>query len=200
MMNVPNLLTIARLVMIPAYMYFMYRSGTPYANQLACFFFVLASVTDFLDGYIARKYKLITNFGKVMDPIADKIMVAAAMIVLAEVGRLEAWIIVLMLFRDFVVGGLRDIAAAQGTIIAAGVWGKLKTILQMVALSLMIFYDDLVIWPLSYYSTLFSGGDISVMSGIIAIPIFGLGVVLIYLALIASIFSGVMYYLQYEKM
>jgi CDP-diacylglycerol--glycerol-3-phosphate 3-phosphatidyltransferase/cardiolipin synthase len=172
----------------------------PYANQIACFFFVLASITDFLDGYIARKYKLVTDFGKVMDPIADKIMVAAAMIVLAEVGRLESWIVVVMLFRDFVVGGLRDLAAAKGTIIAAGIWGKLKTIFQMVALSLMIFYDDLVLWPFSYHGVHFFDGTLSFNASLFALPIFYMSVVLIYIALALSIFSGVMYYRQYMKM
>ena len=194
MKHLPNTLTILRIVLIPTYMAAMYAKGT-YTNQLACLLFVIAASTDWLDGYLARKYKLVTNFGKILDPVADKIMVAAAMIVLVDIHRLAAWIVILMLFRDFAVGALRDLAASQGTIIAAGIWGKLKTVLQMVSLSLLIFYDNLIIWPLSRFGIYLTDG-ISV-TGFISIPFYDIGMVLMYIALVASIFSGVIYFKQF---
>lgn len=194
MLNVPNILTITRILLIPVYMCAMYWKHE-YASQVACILFVVAAVTDMLDGKIARKYGLITNFGKVMDPVADKIMVTAAMVVLVDLHHLAAWIVILMLFRDFAVGALRDLAASQGTIIAAGIWGKLKTVLQMVALGMIIFYDKILIYPRFGLSN----GGVSVSSGTIYLPVYELGMVVMYVALVASVFSGVMYFKQYYK-
>jgi CDP-diacylglycerol--glycerol-3-phosphate 3-phosphatidyltransferase len=177
-MNIPNALTVLRIALVPTYMVLLYKN-TVCGNILATCFFVLASFTDLLDGYIARKYKLVTNFGKVMDPAADKIMVTAAMVVLVDLDRLAAWIVVVMLFRDFAVGALRDVASSQGTIIAAGIWGKLKTTLQMVALSLIILQLEIPVLP------------------VISLNTHLLGTVVMYVALVASIFSGIIYFRQY---
>lgn len=195
-LNVPNILSILRILLVPGYMVFMYLKWS-YANQIAWLFFVVAAFTDMLDGHIARKYGQITNIGKVIDPVADKIMVTAAMIVLVELGKLEAWIVVLMLFRDFAVGALRDLSASQGTIIAAGIWGKLKTVLQMVAIGFMVFYDTVVIYPLSSIGVIPYGGVLP--EGALYIPCFTIGYVLIYIALIASVYSGIVYFMQYSK-
>ncbi len=198
MLNVPNVITILRIILVPTYLWAMY-AHIPYANQWACLLFIIAGLTDLLDGHIARKYGMVTNLGKVMDPVADKIMVAAAMIVLVDLHHLAAWIVILMLFRDFAVGALRDIAAQQGTIIAAGIWGKLKTALQMVSLCFLIFYDSVVVWPLSVWGVHMKGG-LAVPSGYVTLPVFEIGMVLMYMALVASILSGVIYFKQYSKM
>ena len=172
-MNVPNILTIIRIILVPVYCVLMYASF-PGATIWACALFTLAALTDMADGKIARKYNLITDFGKVMDPVADKIMVTAAMVVLVDLHRLAAWIVILMLFRDFAVGALRDVAASKGNIIAAGIWGKLKTALQMVSLAMIIFYVN-----------------------IFFIPTYKLGMIIMYVALAASIWSGILYFKQY---
>jgi CDP-diacylglycerol--glycerol-3-phosphate 3-phosphatidyltransferase/cardiolipin synthase len=183
------------MLLIPTYMVAMYATGK-YMNQIACLFFVLAASTDWLDGYIARKYNLVSNMGKVLDPVADKIMVAAAMIVLVDLDRLATWIVVLMFFRDFAVGALRDLAASQGTIIAAGIWGKLKTVLQMIAIGALIFYDSFVLWPLSAMGVATSGINIS---NTVIFPAYALGTWVMYAALAISLFSGAVYFKQYYK-
>ena len=198
MFNIPNMITILRIVLVPTYIWAMYGQFA-YANQLAWLFFAIAALTDLLDGYIARKYGQVTNLGKVLDPVADKIMVAAAMIALVSLQRLEGWIVILMLFRDFSVGALRDITAQQGTIIAAGIWGKLKTFLQVVALAFLIFYDSIVLWPLSFLG-IYRGDSVALTSGYVILPVFEMGMVLMYIALAASILSGIIYFKQYYKM
>ncbi|MDR2884676.1 MAG: CDP-diacylglycerol--glycerol-3-phosphate 3-phosphatidyltransferase [Deferribacteraceae bacterium] len=190
MLNLPNLLTILRILMVPAYLAVFY-SDLQYANQIALVLFVAAALTDILDGYLARKYKLVTNLGKIMDPVADKILVATAMIALVDADRLVAWIAMAMLFRDFAVDALRSIAAAAGTVIAAGPWGKLKTLIQIFALSFLMFGDTLSLYPAFGISTLHASG--------IAIPAHLIGTILIYIALVASIFSGIVYYRQYFR-
>jgi CDP-diacylglycerol--glycerol-3-phosphate 3-phosphatidyltransferase len=197
MINVPNLLTIFRILMVPTYLVVLY-SNLKYANQFAVVLFTVAALTDILDGHIARKYKLVTNFGKIIDPIADKIMVMAAMVALVELGRLDGWILVVMLFRDFFVDALRNMVAAKGVIIAAGAWGKAKTFLQIFAIGFIMFYDSLVIWPsVDFFSILPYG--IAANVGQIAIPAFFIGNILIYMALAASVYSGIVYLRQYSK-
>ena len=197
MFNIPNVITILRVLLVPAYLWAMYAHFA-YANQLACLLFIIAGLTDLLDGYIARKYGQVTNLGKVIDPVADKIMVAAAMIALVSLQHLAGWIVILMLFRDFAVGALRDVVAQQGTIIAAGFWGKLKTVLQMISLGFLIFCDSLVIWP---FSTFGVTDRLAVpVDNMLVLPVFEIGMILMYIALAASIFSCVIYYKQYYKM
>jgi CDP-diacylglycerol--glycerol-3-phosphate 3-phosphatidyltransferase len=172
-------------------MYFMY-SDYPYAFIFATFFFVVASITDILDGYIARKYKFISNIGKVLDPVADKIIVTAAMIVLVDINLVPAWIVILMLFRDFAVGALRDVASASGTIIAAGFWGKLKTIFQMTALSCIIFNHDLPLIP-PFGINRYPDGSIYITSTF-ALPVYWIGMGILYASLALSIYSGIVYF------
>jgi CDP-diacylglycerol--glycerol-3-phosphate 3-phosphatidyltransferase len=112
--------------------------GSPRWDYLALAIFIVASLTDAIDGHIARKHHLITNFGKFMDPLADKLLVSAAMVVLVALGRIPAWIVIVILSREFIISGFRQVAADQGIVIAASYWGKWKTVFQMVMICLMI--------------------------------------------------------------
>ena len=138
-MNLPNKLTMLRVILIPFFVAFMLLSGAEYSYKwIALGIFITASLTDLLDGKIARKYNLVTNFGKLMDPLADKMLVSAALICLTAMGRLEAWIVIVIIRREFIISGLRQIAADNGIVIAASYWGKYKTTFQMVMICLLI--------------------------------------------------------------
>ncbi len=136
-MNLPNKLTILRIILVPIMVLIPYF-GIPNALIIADIIFIIASITDKLDGTIARKNNQVTNFGKFLDPIADKILVLAAMIMLVEYGKIPGWIPIIIVFREFVVSGYRLIAAEQkGEVIAASIWGKIKTVTQMIAIIAM---------------------------------------------------------------
>ena len=135
-MNTANKLTIARVIMIPAFLLVLYLN-VPFANYWALAIFVVASVTDWLDGYIARHYNQTTNFGKFMDPLADKCLVTAAMVWFVEIGQMPGWALLVVLIREFGVSGLRMVAADKGRVIAAGWSGKVKTASTMVCIVLM---------------------------------------------------------------
>lgn len=131
-MNLPNKLTILRVIMIPFFVLFLLTDlGGPYGKYISLALFIIASLTDLLDGKIARKYNLVTNFGKFMDPLADKLLVCAAMICLIEKGKLAAWIVIVIISREFIISGFRLIASDNGVVIAASYWGKFKTTFQM---------------------------------------------------------------------
>ncbi len=139
-MNLPNKLTVMRVVLIPFFVWsLMYAGGSirplRYVSALV---FIVASLTDLLDGKIARKYNLVTNFGKFMDPLADKLLVCSALVCLVELGQLPAWMVIVIVSRDFIISGFRLVAAEQGIVIAASYWGKFKTTFQMLAVILMI--------------------------------------------------------------
>lgn len=136
-MNLPNKLTILRIVMIPFFVFFMLTDFVPGSKWFAVIFFCVASFTDFLDGHIARKYNLITNFGKFMDPLADKMLVSSAFICLVAQGRIAAWIVIVIIAREFVISGFRLVASDNGVVIAASYWGKFKTNFQMFAIILL---------------------------------------------------------------
>ena len=136
-MNTANKLTILRVVMIPAFLLVLYLN-VPYANYWALAIFAAASITDTLDGYIARHYNQITDFGKFMDPLADKCLVTAAMLWFVEVGQMPAWALLIVIVREFAVSGLRMVAADKGRVIAAGWSGKVKTAATMVCIILML--------------------------------------------------------------
>ena len=136
-MNTANKLTILRVVMIPAFLLVLYLN-VPYANYWALAIFAAASITDTLDGYIARHYNQITDFGKFMDPLADKCLVTAAMLWFVEVGQMPAWALLIVIVREFGVSGLRMVAADKGRVIAAGWSGKVKTAATMVCVILML--------------------------------------------------------------
>lgn len=138
-MNLPNKLTVLRVLMIPFFVVFMI---TPLAARngkyIALAIFCIASLTDMLDGKIARKYNLVTNFGKFMDPLADKLLVSSAMICLIEMGKLQAWIVLIIIAREFIISGFRLVASDNGIVIAASYWGKLKTVSHMAMIILLI--------------------------------------------------------------
>ena len=138
-MNLPNRLTILRTLMIPVFLFFLL---TDYAGNcskwIAVIVFILASLTDFLDGHIARKYNLVTNFGKFMDPLADKLLVSSAMIALVGMHRLSSIVAIIIIAREFIISGFRLIAAENGVVIAANYWGKFKTTFQMLMVIVLI--------------------------------------------------------------
>ena len=136
-MNLPNKLTLLRIILIPSFMVVLYW-GFPGANYVALAIFILASFTDMLDGKIARKYNLVTDFGKFADPLADKMLVTAAMLWFVEIGQMPAWALLLVIVREFAVSGLRMIASDKGRVIAAGWSGKVKTASTMVCICLIL--------------------------------------------------------------
>ncbi|AEG60195.1 CDP-diacylglycerol--glycerol-3-phosphate 3-phosphatidyltransferase [Desulforamulus ruminis] len=139
-MNLPNRLTLARIFLIPIFLAVV-TLRIKYGDMIAAGVFVLAASTDGLDGYIARKNKQITTLGKFMDPLADKLLVSAALIVLVELGHLSAWVAVIIIGREFAVTGLRAIAAAEGVIISASKLGKWKTVSQIIAIVAMFLHN-----------------------------------------------------------
>ena len=137
-MNTPNKLTILRVIMIPFFVFFMLADMGNAGKYTALVLFIAASLTDTLDGYLARKYNQVTNFGKFMDPLADKLLVCSALICLMDVGKLPAWMVIIIISREFIISGFRLVASDNGIVIAASWWGKSKTISQMVMIILMI--------------------------------------------------------------
>lgn len=140
-MNLPNKLTVIRICLIPFFVAALLFGGGNNQNMriAANVIFIVASLTDMLDGKIARKYNLVTDFGKFMDPLADKLLVCSALICLIELGQLPAWIVIIIISREFIISGFRLVAADNGIVIAASYWGKFKTTFQMVAVILLIF-------------------------------------------------------------
>lgn len=182
-MNLPNKLTMLRVILVPVFMVFaaFSRYGTADYNQVfmlvAGIVFAVASITDFLDGYLARKYHLVTDFGKFMDPLADKCLTTAAFIYMVADGICSPVVLAVILFREFAVAGVRMIAAESGTVIAANMWGKVKTVLQMLTI-------------LFYYFAAALGGPTDVM---------GVGLitqVLCWLVAAATVISGGIYLWQ----
>ena len=142
-MNLPNKLTVLRVIMVPFFVFFMLTDVGGAANKwIALVLFIVASLTDMLDGKIARKYNLVTNFGKFMDPLADKLLVCSAMICMIELNRLPAWFVIIIIGREFIISGFRLIAAENGIVIAANYWGKFKTASQMIMIILLILHFD----------------------------------------------------------
>ncbi len=138
-MNLPNKLTILRVLLIPVFVVLLLADfWGKWLDYLALAVFIIASLTDMLDGMIARKYNLITNFGKFMDPLADKLLVCSAMICLLDLGRIPAWVVIVIIAREFIISGFRLVASDKGVVIAAGYIGKAKTVFQMIMIMLMI--------------------------------------------------------------
>lgn len=149
-MNLPNKLTIARVIAVP---FFIAAYMTGY-YVIAFVLFIAASLTDMLDGKIARKYNLVTNFGKIMDPLADKILVYSAFCLMVEDGTVPAWMLIIILAREFAIAGMRTVAASEGIVIAAGMSGKIKTVLQMIAVPLLLLTAAITDAQLHYYFAL----------------------------------------------
>lgn len=165
-MNLPNKLTIFRVILIVPFVVLLlgnyhqwswfkalFGDIKEYVDYIAMAIFIIASLTDLLDGKIARKYNLVTNFGKFMDPLADKLLVCAALIALIEMGRIPSWVVIIIISREFIISGFRLIASDNGVVIAASYWGKFKTTFQMIMVCLMIanikalaLLTDIVMW------------------------------------------------------
>lgn len=144
-MNLPNKLTVFRAILIVPFVILLLGGNVGWfgeniliPNMIALIIFIVASLTDLLDGKIARKYNLVTNFGKFMDPLADKLLVCSALIALIELGRIPAWVVIIIISREFIISGFRLIASDNGVVIAASYWGKFKTTFQMIMVCLMI--------------------------------------------------------------
>lgn len=138
-MNLANKLTVLRIILVPIFLIFI-AFNSPVGTLIATIIFIIASITDKLDGYIARSRNQITNFGKFMDPLADKLLVTAALITLVERGVIYGWVAMIIIAREFAVSGLRTLAASEGIVIAASNWGKAKTVIQMVAIITGLVY------------------------------------------------------------
>ncbi|MCR5451152.1 MAG: CDP-diacylglycerol--glycerol-3-phosphate 3-phosphatidyltransferase [Lachnospiraceae bacterium] len=148
-MNLPNRLTILRVLLVPVFVVLLLAGKDSFHMRLAAdFVFIMASITDALDGHIARKYNLVTNFGKFMDPLADKLLVCSAMICLVELRQLPGWICILIISREFIISGFRLIAATNGVVIAASYWGKFKTVFQMLMVIAMVANIQNQIWQI----------------------------------------------------
>ena len=142
-MNLPNKLTLLRVLMIPFFVFFLLYDKLGYTGRIiALVLFCAASFTDYLDGHIARKYHLVTNFGKFMDPLADKLLVCSALICFVGKGELAAWIVIIIIAREFIISGFRLVASDNGVVIAANYWGKFKTVSQMIMIILLILNFD----------------------------------------------------------
>ncbi len=138
-MNMPNKLTILRVLMVPFFVAFLLATPSHASFKwVALVLFILASLTDFVDGQMARKYNMVTDFGKFMDPLADKLLTISGMICLIELGKIPSWIVIIIVAREFIISGFRLVAADNGVVIAANYWGKFKTTFQMIMIILMI--------------------------------------------------------------
>ena len=185
-MNLPNKLSVFRIILslvlivipyIPQLEMLVY--GIPLSNLIMAFLFLIGAITDTIDGKIARKQKLITDLGKFLDPLADKILVLAALIILVAEGKVPAWVPVIILTREFAVSGYRLIASTKGgEVVAASIWGKIKTTTQMIAITLL-FIDNYSIFS-------FVNSDIDLFSAILN----GVGSIMLMISVIATLFSG----------
>ncbi|GIO41886.1 MULTISPECIES: CDP-diacylglycerol--glycerol-3-phosphate 3-phosphatidyltransferase [Paenibacillus] len=187
-MNLPNRITLARIFMIPLMLVFLLVDidaawwsyaieigdySLPLNQLIAALIFIIAASTDGIDGYIARKHNLVTNLGKLLDPLADKLLVASVLIALAAMGKCDAWIAIVIIAREFAVTGLREVALLEGSVIAASNWGKAKTITQIVAISALLLNNFPFVW--------------------LNVPF---DVILIWLAALITIYSGIDYFVK----
>lgn len=183
-MNIPNKITISRIFLIPIFIIILSitfdwdqwnigESDLPISHFVAALIFIIAASTDWLDGYYARKYNLITNLGKFLDPLADKLLVSAALILLVELGLAPAWVVIIIISREFAVTGLRLVAAGEGLVLAASNMGKLKTVTQILAVILLLLHN----YPFSYFS-------------------FPMATIVLYVAMIITFISGYDYFVK----
>lgn len=193
-LNLPNKLTLFRMFLVPVFVIVAYLPIDSYVIGFSVKFlildliFIIASITDQLDGYIARKTNQVTTFGKFLDPIADKVLVLSALVMMADFKLIQAWIPVVVMTREFIVSGFRLVAAEKGTVIAASIWGKIKTATTMVAIILLLLSG----FKMGAFMGCFNQGELGAMycmSTSFAI-INALGTVLMIVAVVATIFSG----------
>jgi len=174
--NLPNSITLLRLAVVPVLFLLLLSPGRILSMVIAVLF-ILASITDLVDGYVARKYNIVTTMGKFLDPVADKLIVSTAMIMMIPIGRIPAWIVAIIIMRDVLVDGVRSIASAEGLVIEASRLGKQKTLCQIVAVSALLIH----------YDTVFGLNAHSV------------GMVILYLALVLTLWSGTDYFMKFYK-
>lgn len=178
-MNLANKLTMFRVIIVPFFVFFMCFSAIPYRFLISLVLFALASITDMFDGKVARKYNMVTDFGKFLDPLADKILVAAALVCFVELGWTSAWVVFVILAREFLVSGIRLVAASseKKVVIPANIWGKLKTAVTMVAIVVILILGALI-------------DDFGLLGGF---PAQIVRDVLMYLSALLTVISGVVY-------
>lgn len=183
-MNIPNRITLSRILLIPIFIVIMSvpfnwgewdigNSSLPISHFVGALLFIIASATDWIDGHYARKHNLVTNLGKFLDPLADKLLVSAALILLVEMGLAPAWVVIIIISREFAVTGLRLVAAGEGIVLAAGSMGKLKTATQMIAIAILLLHN----FPFSFIG-------------------FPFGTVMLYIALFFTVLSGYDYFVK----
>ncbi|MPQ43676.1 CDP-diacylglycerol--glycerol-3-phosphate 3-phosphatidyltransferase [Clostridium tarantellae] len=187
-MNLANKLTLIRIFLVPIFLIFVSVRDIPYGISIATTIFIIASLTDKLDGYIARSRNQITNFGKFMDPLADKLLVTAALISLVEFQLVPGWAATVIIAREFAVSGLRTLAAADGIVIAASWWGKIKTVMQMVAIIALLLKVNII--NISMFNMFVNNNDI------LKILFTYVPTVLLYIAVIITMISGVDYFIK----
>lgn len=182
-LNLPNILTISRVVITPIFLFVILMENLPHRFLIACFIFSIASITDAVDGHLARKNNQITNFGKFLDPIADKILTTAALLAFMSMGLCSIWIVMIVLTREFAIASVRMIAAAGGVVIPANTWGKIKTISQMVFTILIMILGETWAVVQNYDQELFAKlPDLSLVSN-----------GLLWITAILTVISGVIY-------
>ncbi len=190
-MNLPNKITLVRIFLVPIFIIVMFLP-IPYVNLIAFLVFIVASITDFIDGRLARSRNLVTNFGKFLDPLADKLLVTAALIALVGQDKLPSWIATVIIAREFIVTGIRLIASNEGRVIAASIWGKMKTVTQIIAISLLLLdnyrlpADESDIFMIQKFQNLITNFTVAPIEGVVGI----LSTIMITVAVIATIFSG----------
>ena len=190
-MNLANKLTMLRIFLVPIFLIFIAMKGIPYGTILATLVFIIASLTDQLDGYIARSRNQVTTFGKFMDPLADKLLVTSALISLVELGLIPSYAAIIIIAREFAVSGLRTIAASEGKIIAASWWGKIKTVIQIIAIVLLLIKVNIETSP--YLASLINNN--SALNKFFEVT----PTVFLYLAVIITIISGIDYFIKNKK-
>ena len=197
-MNLPNKLTVIRIAIVPFFVFFMSCDAVPYRFIWALLLFIAASVTDLLDGKLARKYDLVTNFGKFLDPLADKILVAAALVCFVELNWTYSWVVVIILLREFAVSGIRlaAVSSTKTAVIPASIWGKVKTVFTMIAIIAVLLMHILMSLNVMYDIndvTIFSDIAVSPAKGFFSFPEQIITDILMYLTAAITLISGVKY-------
>lgn len=182
-LNLPNIITVARIIITPVFLAVILMDSLPHRFLIACIVFSVASISDAVDGHLARKYNQITNFGKFLDPIADKVLTASALLAFMSMGLCNIWIVMLVLTREFAIASVRMIAAAGGVVIPANIWGKIKTISQMVFTIVIMLLGE------AYYMVEKSYTELSVKLPDLSLVSNGL----LWITAILTIVSGVIY-------